>query len=119
MELGVATRNQGKLKEIRRLLEGTSIRVRGLDEFPDVPEVEEDGDTFEANARKKAETVSEIVGLWTLADDSGLAVEALQGKPGVHSARYAGVGAGDAANNAKLLQDMRGIDRNRRSYNFV
>ncbi len=118
MELVVATRNQGKLKEIRRLLEGTSIRVRGLDEFPDVPEVEEDGDTFEANARKKAETVSEIVGLWTLADDSGLAVEALQGKPGVHSARYAGVGAGDAANNAKLLQDMQGIDRNRRQAAF-
>jgi len=118
MDLVVATRNQGKLKEIRRLLEGTAIRVRGLDEFPDVPEVEEDGDTFEANARKKAETVSEIVGLWTLADDSGLAVDALQGQPGVYSARYAGVGAGDAANNAKLLQDMQGIERSRRQAAF-
>lgn len=106
MDLVVATRNQGKLKEIRRLLMDTGVEVRGLDEFPGVPEVEEDGDSFEANARKKAETVAAAVGLWTLADDSGLTVDALGGRPGVHSARYAGPEATDADNNAKLIQEL-------------
>ncbi|BCA79889.1 XTP/dITP diphosphatase [Desulfuromonas sp. AOP6] len=106
MDLVIATRNQGKLKEIRRLLLDTGVVVRGLDEFPEAPEVEEDGDSFEANARKKAETVAAAIGLWTLADDSGLTVEALGGKPGVHSARYAGPAASDADNNAKLIQEL-------------
>ncbi|MDW7645871.1 MAG: XTP/dITP diphosphatase [Desulfuromonadales bacterium] len=118
MDLVVATRNQGKLKEIRRLLMDTGVNVRGLDEFPGVPEVEEDGDSFEANARKKAETVAATVGLWTLADDSGLTVDALGGRPGVHSARYAGPEATDADNNAKLIQELAEVPRIQRKGAF-
>ena len=118
MDLVVATRNQGKLKEIRRLLMDTGVEVRGLDEFPDVPEVEEDGDSFEANARKKAETVAAAVGMWTLADDSGLTVDALGGRPGVHSARYAGPEATDADNNAKLIQELVEVSRVQRKGAF-
>lgn len=111
MELVIATRNQGKLKEIRRLLAGLAIEVVGLDAFDNLPEVVEDGDTFEANARKKAETVARLTGRTTLADDSGLAVDALAGEPGVHSARYAGESAGDAENNEKLLAALEQIPR--------
>ena len=78
MELLVATRNGGKLKEIRRLLDDLGIAVKGLDAFPDLPEVEEDGATFAENAAKKAETVCRLTGLPTLADDSGLEVTALE-----------------------------------------
>ncbi len=118
MKLLVATRNKGKLKEIERLLGGLGIQVEGLDALPDLPEVVEDGETFEANAIKKAETVSRLTGLATLADDSGLAVEALQGAPGVYSARFAGEGASDAENNRKLLADLQGIAADRRQGAF-
>jgi XTP/dITP diphosphohydrolase len=106
MELLIATRNGGKLKEIRRLLDELGIAVKGLDAFPDLPEVEEDGATFAENAAKKAETVCRLTGLPTLADDSGLETVALDGAPGVYSARYAGVGATDADNNRKLLSAL-------------
>ena len=108
-ELVVATRNAGKLREIRHLLEGVGIAVLGLDAFPAIPEIEEDGDTFAANAAKKAETVARLTGRPCLADDSGLTVEALGGAPGVHSARYAGVQGDDAANNARLLRELGGV----------
>jgi len=115
MELLVATRNGGKLKEIRRLLDELGIAVKGLDAFPDLPEVEEDGATFAENAAKKAETVCRLTGLPTLADDSGLEAAALDGAPGVYSARYAGVGATDADNNRKLLEALAGVpDKERR-----
>ncbi len=115
MELLVATRNGGKLKEIRRLLDDLGIAVKGLDAFPELPEVEEDGATFAANAAKKAETVCRLTGLPTLADDSGLEVSALAGAPGVYSARYAGSGATDADNNRKLLAALAGVpDKERR-----
>lgn len=106
MELLVATGNLGKLKEIRRLLEGSGVEVVGLDRYPDAPEVVEDGATFEANARKKALEMARYSGSLTLADDSGLVVAALAGAPGVHSARYAGEQGNDAANNAKLLDEL-------------
>src|SRR5439155_10047651 len=95
-----ATRNKGKLVELRDLLPG--VDVRAVDEF-DVPDVVEDADTFAGNAIKKAREVSAATGLPALADDSGLEVDALGGAPGVISARYAGDGHDDAANNAKLL----------------
>jgi XTP/dITP diphosphohydrolase len=119
MELVIATRNQGKLREIRRLLEETEIRVLGLDAFPDLPEVEEDGETFADNARKKAVTVARLTGRLTLADDSGLEVMHLGGAPGVRSARYAGADADDAANNRKLLAALAGIPRTGRRGAFV
>jgi XTP/dITP diphosphohydrolase len=109
VELVVATRNAGKLREITRLLAETSIRVSGLDEFSELPEVEENGETFAANARKKAEVVARLTGRLTLADDSGLVVESLGGLPGVRSARFAGERAGDEANNRKLLEALSGV----------
>ncbi|WP_432820971.1 XTP/dITP diphosphatase [Trichloromonas sp.] len=118
MELLVATRNAGKLKEIRRLLGDLGIEVKGLDAFPELPEVEEDGDTFAANAIKKAETVAALTGLATLADDSGLEVAELGGQPGVRSARYAGEQATDADNNRKLLAALAGVPAERRQGAF-
>lgn len=106
MEMLVATRNRGKLREIERLLADTGIVVKGLDAYGNLPDVVEDGATFAANARKKAATMARLTGCLTLADDSGLAVEALGGKPGIYSARYAGEDALDSDNNRKLLEDM-------------
>ena len=117
-ELVVATRNQGKLREIAHLLAEAGIAVLGLDAFPDLPEVEEDGETFAANAGKKAQTVARATGRLTLADDSGLVVAALDGAPGVHSARYSGAGASDADNNRKLLGALAAVPRNRRQAAF-
>ena len=118
MDLVIATRNQGKLREIRRLLQDTPIVVLGLESFPGLPEVEEDGATFADNARKKAETIARLTGKLTLADDSGLEVAAPQGAPGVYSARYAGPGASDGDNNAKLLQDLAGVAADQRQGAF-
>lgn len=104
-EILLATRNRGKLRELRELLASLDVEVVGLDAFPEAPEVEEDGDTFAANAAKKARELAAYSGLPTLADDSGLEVDALGGQPGVYSARYSGVEGDtrDEANNAKLL----------------
>jgi XTP/dITP diphosphohydrolase len=116
-----ATRNHGKLVELRALLEGTE--VLSIDEAEarlgvKIPEVVEDADTFEGNAIKKAREVSAATGLPALADDSGLEVDALDGAPGVYSARYAGEGAGDAANNDKLLIALAGVPPSRRTARF-
>lgn len=109
MKLLVATGNQGKLKEIRRLLENCAVEVLGLDQFENPPEVIEDADTFEGNARKKAVEMAAYSGCLTLADDSGLVVPVLDGAPGVHSARYAGEQGNDTANNVKLLEAMSAV----------
>lgn len=119
MELLVATRNSGKLKEIRALFAPLSITVRGLADFPDLPEIVEDGLTFAANAEKKAATIARLTGRLTLADDSGLEVAALGGAPGINSARYAGADADDAANNRKLLAEMAAIPPAQRTAAFV
>ena len=119
MELLVATRNHGKLKEIRALLAPVSITVRGLADFPELPEIVEDGLTFAENAEKKAVTIARLTGRLTLADDSGLEVAVLGGAPGVHSARYAGTDADDAANNSKLLVAMAAIPPAQRAAAFV
>jgi XTP/dITP diphosphohydrolase len=116
-----ATRNPGKLVELRQLL--PRLAVLGIDEAAArlgraIPEVDEDADTFAGNAAKKAREVSRATGLPALADDSGLEVDALGGAPGVWSARYAGPGAGDAANNARLLAALAGVPAARRSARF-
>ena len=103
-EMLIATTNPGKLDEIRALLEGAPARFRTLDEFPPVPEPEETGRTFAENALIKARAAAGATGGTALADDSGIAAEALGGAPGVYSARYAGEGATDAENLAKLLR---------------
>ncbi len=113
----VATRNAGKLKEIRAIL-GSELDLKSLFDFEDVPDVDEDGDTFEANASKKALTASRATGCVALADDSGLQVDALSGEPGVHSARFAGDHASDAENNAKLLTLMEGLPKEKRTARF-
>lgn len=104
--LVIATRNTGKTSEIRDLLKGFPINIKNLDDFGPIPEVEEDGNTFDENAYKKASFAARILGLPALADDSGLLVEALGGAPGIHSARYAGENATDEQRRAKLLQEM-------------
>jgi len=106
--LVVATRNRGKTEEIRGLLEGFNVMIKNLDDFGPIPEVEEDGDTFDDNAYKKASFAARVLGLPALADDSGLLVQALDGAPGVHSSRYAGKNAGDEEKCLKLLQAMQG-----------
>lgn len=97
---------------------GSDIQVLSLDAFPNAPEVIEDGDTFEANAIKKAREIAKYTGLPALADDSGLVVDTLNGAPGVYSARYAGEDATDEANNAKLVKNLRGISASHRTAHF-
>lgn len=118
LRLVVATRNAGKLKEIRRLLELRGIEILGLENFPAAPDVVEDGETFAANALKKAQAIAQFTGLPCLADDSGLVVDALHGRPGVHSARFSGVDADDRSNNRKLLDEMAAVPASRRQASF-
>ena len=113
----LATRNQGKRREIQDML-GSDIQVLSLDVFPNAPKVIEDGNTFEANAKKKAREIAKYTGLPALADDSGLVVDALNGAPGVYSARYAGEDATDKANNDKLIENLRGIPTSHRTAHF-
>lgn len=108
----IATRNKGKTAEFRAAFAALGVHVVDLNEYEGgaaIPEIVEDGDSFEANATIKARAVSEATGLPALADDSGLVVDALGGAPGIYSARYAGEGASDADNNAKLLRELRAI----------
>jgi XTP/dITP diphosphohydrolase len=115
----VATTNRGKLLEIRALLEGLPIELLTLsDVLPDAPPVEETGATFFENALLKARAGAAGSGLLTLADDSGLEVDALDGAPGVYSARYSGEGATSAANNTKLLAGLEDIEDARRTARF-
>ena len=102
----IATRNEGKTAEFRRIFEKLGYQIENLNDYPDLPEVAETGMTFEENARLKAETISKLTGKMVLADDSGLKVDALGGLPGVWSARFAGNDATDLENNAKLLHEL-------------
>jgi len=118
-KLVVATRNRGKIKEIQALLEGmveSVICSADIDGFSDTIE---NGVTFEENALKKAREAALFTGLPALADDSGLVVDALGGRPGVYSARFAGEGAGDEANNAQLLKELKNVGPNRRQAAFI
>jgi XTP/dITP diphosphohydrolase len=104
--LVLATQNPGKTREIQELLKDFPVTIKNLDDFGPIPEVKEDGATFDDNAFKKASFTAKVLGLPALADDSGLEVEALGGAPGVHSARYAGPSATDQERMAKLLREM-------------
>ncbi|MBI4401326.1 MAG: XTP/dITP diphosphatase [Nitrospirae bacterium] len=118
-ELVLATRNPHKGTELAALLEDLGIRIRTLAEFPDAPEVVEEGKTCEANAVKKAVAVARHTGLPAVADDTGLEVEALGGRPGVHAARYAGEGATYEDNWRKLLRELEGVPWERRRARFI
>ena len=115
----IATKNPGKITEIRDLLTGFAVKLKSLDDFGPIPEVEEDGKTFEENAFKKASFTAKILGIPALADDSGLMVEALDGAPGVLSARYAGENATDEQRIAKLLKALKGKARRKAAFECV
>ena len=107
MTLVIATGNPGKTAEIRDMLQNFPVNIKNLADFGPIPPVEEDGDTFDDNAYKKASFVAKVLGLPALADDSGLVVDALGGAPGVYSARYAGENATDEQRYTKLLTEMK------------
>ncbi|WP_027414849.1 XTP/dITP diphosphatase [Aneurinibacillus terranovensis] len=115
----LATRNKGKIREFEQMLAGYAASIQTVEHYPGLPEVEEDGDTFEANAIKKAETICAATGQAALADDSGLEVDALNGMPGVYSARFAGQNANDEANNKKLISLVRDLPPGQRHAKFV
>lgn len=114
----IATNNRGKLREVQEILAGLPVVLTTLDQFPDLPDAVEDADTFEGNAERKAIHYVRLTGLWTLADDSGLEVDALGGAPGVYSARYAGRQGDDAANNAKLIAKLADVPAGQRTARF-
>jgi len=118
-ELVLATRNRNKVIELVALLGDLGIKIRTLDEFPDAPDVVEDGDTCEANAVKKARAIAESTGLPAVADDTGLEVDALGGRPGVYAARYAGEDATYEDNCRKLLRELTGVPREQRTARFL
>jgi len=119
MKIVVATKNQGKIKEIKRILDGMEVQVVSQYDMGIHKTVEEDGATFEENALKKAKEIMELTGEITLADDSGLVVDYLNGAPGVYSARYAGEGATDEENNNKLLEALKDVPFEKRMARFV
>lgn len=119
MRLVLATRNPGKIRELRRLLADLpGFELVTLADLHAAPDVVEDGESFDANARKKALVIAHATGAMALADDSGLEVDALGGRPGIHSARYAGEDATDAANNAKLVADLAGVPEPKRTARY-
>lgn len=122
--LVLGTRNKKKRQELEELLVGHGLVLHTLDDYPNSLEIDEDGETFAANARKKASVQARHLGRWVLGEDSGLAVDALGGAPGVYSARYSasessGVGATDASNNAKLLAQLAGVPLEKRTAHYV
>lgn len=114
----IATKNQGKAKEFAALFEAQGYQIKTLLDYPELPEVAETGTTFEENARLKAETISQLISAPVLADDSGLKVDALDGMPGIYSARFSGINATDASNNAKLLHELTNVPDEERSAQF-
>lgn len=116
----IATQNEKKRTEIKEILKDTpGILLRGSDDFPFLPLVEEDGATFQENAVKKATILAKACNTWAMADDSGLEIDALGKRPGVYSCRYAGANATDEKNIEKVLSELRGVSRERRTARFV
>lgn len=111
----LATNNKGKIRELSVMLKQFGVTVKSLSEFPEIGEIPETGDTFLENAFIKARTVAEITGHVTVADDSGIEIDALDGRPGVYSARYAGEECDDHANNEKMLAEMKDVPEDKRT----
>jgi XTP/dITP diphosphohydrolase len=121
-KLLLATRNQGKIVEFRRILDALApgeIELVGLDQFPNLPDVDETGSTFEENALLKAREMSEATGLPAIADDSGLCIDALNGNPGIFSARWAGTHGDDSANIEKVLEQLKDVPEDKRGAYFI
>ncbi|WP_413379266.1 XTP/dITP diphosphatase [Alkalihalobacillus sp. 1P02AB] len=114
----IATKNQGKAKELASIFSEDGIEVKTLLDYPEIPDIVEDGETFQENALKKASVIAKEFQLPVLADDSGLIVDALGGEPGVYSARYAGEGKDDRANLEKVLLELKGVPIDKRTARF-
>jgi XTP/dITP diphosphohydrolase len=119
VKLLLASRNRHKIEELQQMLAGLNIEVISLDDVADIPVIEEDGENFCDNASKKATLTAMHTGYTCLADDSGLVVDALDGQPGVYSARFAGEDADDQKNNRKLLQMLQGLNDEKRQARFI
>ncbi|MBC8213748.1 MAG: XTP/dITP diphosphatase [Candidatus Marinimicrobia bacterium] len=118
MKIVLATHNKNKRKELQLLLNSLGLQILTLDDFPEIGEIPEDGKTLEENAKFKAMTVNRLTGLPAIADDTGLEVDALNGRPGVYSARYAGVSCSYKDNVSKLLLEMQGVPYDKRTARF-
>lgn len=114
----IASGNKGKLKEFQTLMEGLDVEVKSLKDFPEIGDIEENGQSFAENAYIKAKAVFDATGCMAIADDSGLEVDALGGAPGIYSARYAGEEKDDEANNQKLLEALEDIEDEKRGAQF-
>ena len=110
MKIFLATGNKHKIKEIEKIFKMDNVEILSINDGIEIPEVEEDGTTFEENSKKKALEIAKFTNMITIADDSGLCVDALNGAPGVYSARYAGEHGNDLANNKKLVKELQGIE---------
>ncbi|MDR7237434.1 XTP/dITP diphosphatase [Neobacillus drentensis] len=117
-EVIIATKNPGKAMEFEHIFSARGIVVRTLLDFPEIPDVEETGLTFEENAILKAEAISQALGKMVIGDDSGLIVDALEGRPGIYSARYAGEPKNDQNNTDKVLSELKGLPEEKRSARF-
>ncbi|MGM0438126.1 MAG: XTP/dITP diphosphatase [Bacillota bacterium] len=117
-KLLIASTNKGKIKEVRAQLKDFDFEIIGLDNYPELMNIEEDGDSFRENALKKARVSAKETNLLTLADDSGLEVDYLDGKPGIYSARFSGKNATDEENNKKLLEELEGVEKEKRTARF-
>ena len=117
-ELIVASRNKGKVKEIMELLSGLPYHVTSLIDYPQVPDIIEDGKTYRANALKKARETALATGKMAMSDDSGIEVKALDNAPGIYSARFAGEGASEKARNRKLFRMLKGVPMNKRQARY-
>ncbi|MGG5254862.1 XTP/dITP diphosphatase [Neobacillus sp. SM06] len=117
-EVIIATKNPGKAKEFTEMFLSRGIVVKTLQDYPDIPDIEETGQTFAENAILKAEKVSLFLGKMAISDDSGLIVDALDGRPGIFSARYAGEEKNDEANIRKVLQELTGVPAEQRTARF-
>jgi XTP/dITP diphosphohydrolase len=117
-EVIIATKNPGKAREFEHIFASRGIEVRTLLDFPEIPDVDETGSMFEENAILKAEAVSQALGKMVIGDDSGLMVDALEGRPGIYSARYAGEQKNDQNNTDKVLSELKGLPDEKRSARF-
>lgn len=117
-EVIIATKNSGKAKEFERIFQAKGIQVKTLLDFPGIEDVEETGTTFEENAKIKSETIANLLGKMVIADDSGLEIDALDGRPGVYSARYAGLQKNDEDNIDKVLAELNDVPENERTARF-
>lgn len=117
-ELLVATKNQGKLREIRELLKEFDLKITSIADYPNCPEIVEDGKTFAANAIKKAVVIGKFTGKLTLGEDSGIQIKALGDQPGIYSARFSGPNATDEKNNDKVLSSLKNVPLSKRQARY-